>query len=312
MTRLFFTLHGLKVELACPDPELRRPLAGFLDYLGLESASPCPSDIVIELRPGTFPARPDEPWVVLPAAGFEVLADHGRIEARDRQTHFSIDPGSGTARGRTTVAAGCDLNLNLVSHALLTLLRYHDLYPLHAAGLARGDRGLLIIGDSGSGKTTLATLLLEAGWSILGDDSLLVRPTGSGVEAVALRRDLYVMPDNPLATCGALRPSPRDPAKIRIDVEALFPAARCDRCLPTEILFPGIADRATSLLEACDPDEALHLLAHHGLVTEMETGRAARHMAVLAALVRQCCCRRLEAGRDLPGNSERAENLLSS
>jgi hypothetical protein len=45
---------------------------------------------------------------------------------------------------------------------------------VHAAALASGGRGLLLPGTSGRGKTTLAAALMAAGFSYLGDDTVLL------------------------------------------------------------------------------------------------------------------------------------------
>ncbi len=46
---------------------------------------------------------------------------------------------------------------------------------LHAAGLARGERGLLIAGFPGTGKTTLTAACMERGFGYLSDDTLFLR-----------------------------------------------------------------------------------------------------------------------------------------
>jgi len=54
------------------------------------------------------------------------------------------------------------------------------LQPVHAALVARGDRGVLIPGSSGSGKTTCALACLDAGYTYLGDDWVGVARSGAG------------------------------------------------------------------------------------------------------------------------------------
>jgi hypothetical protein len=47
---------------------------------------------------------------------------------------------------------------------------------LHAALVARGGRGIAILGAGETGKSTLATALWQRGWSLLGDDLVVVDP----------------------------------------------------------------------------------------------------------------------------------------
>jgi hypothetical protein len=57
----------------------------------------------------------------------------------------------------------------------LALLAHLDRHPVHAAGVARGDRAVLLAGPSGSGKSTLAYLAETSGLTVLGDDRVWVQ-----------------------------------------------------------------------------------------------------------------------------------------
>ena len=54
---------------------------------------------------------------------------------------------------------------------------------LHASGVERDGRALLMTGESGAGKSTLAALLGERGWRLLGDEFALVDPTTGMIRA---------------------------------------------------------------------------------------------------------------------------------
>jgi len=59
------------------------------------------------------------------------------------------------------------------------ILRWHEnrqAIVFHAAGVARGDRGLLIAGHSGAGKTTSLLLAADRGGTLLSNDRMLVSP----------------------------------------------------------------------------------------------------------------------------------------
>jgi hypothetical protein len=51
---------------------------------------------------------------------------------------------------------------------------------LHASGVARDGLALAFLGPSGAGKSTVATAL--AGWQVLSDDLVALRPQGDGAE----------------------------------------------------------------------------------------------------------------------------------
>ncbi len=83
-----------------------------------------------------------------------------------------------------------DLLLSQACHSLAA----HSLAGLlfHAAGLARGERGLLLPGTMGAGKSTLAAWLLARGWFYLSDE-LVYLPHGPEV-MLSLPRPLNLKP----------------------------------------------------------------------------------------------------------------------
>jgi len=234
----------------------------------------------------------------LERAGFEVSAGANALQLRDEGAWFEVDPSAMRIRGIVDPAAG-RLRMHPLSWAILVLLRHHDLYPMHGAALASDNGGLMIVADSGGGKSTLTAQFLRADCKLVSDDSLLLCRTPEGIQALALRRDLFVLPDNPLADEAEKTLCRLDEGKLRVDYRRRRPQSSVDHCFPRLLLFPEIVDAETSRIDACPDDDALHLLAHHGLVAEMPPGRARRHFQVLAELVGQCRCLRLTAGRDL-------------
>jgi HprK-related kinase A len=60
------------------------------------------------------------------------------------------------------------LNWCVAAHA-------HQYLVLHAATVARGDRGLMLAAPSGFGKSTLCAALVHAGWRLLSDELALLR-----------------------------------------------------------------------------------------------------------------------------------------
>ena len=79
-------------------------------------------------------------------------------------------------------------------HAFKGLAPVSGLTPVHAAGVAHGDRGILIAGRGGAGKSSLALACVEAGWRYVGDDFLLMRGTPT-LHAVNLYRSARIRAD---------------------------------------------------------------------------------------------------------------------
>ncbi len=52
----------------------------------------------------------------------------------------------------------------------------HQYFILHAATVAKGDKGVIISAPSGSGKSTLCAYLVSRGWRLLSDELALIDP----------------------------------------------------------------------------------------------------------------------------------------
>ena len=82
---------------------------------------------------------------------------------------------------------------DLARTAAIVRLRQRGRYLVHASGAVdpRG-RAWLLSGDSGCGKSTLAYALARAGWTILGDDGVVIELSAGGVTAHPWRQPLAV------------------------------------------------------------------------------------------------------------------------
>lgn len=79
------------------------------------------------------------------------------------------------AAGQTMDAALTQTRAELVEAGCCVASR---LLVLHAAGVSREGRGILLIGQGGAGKTTLATALNARGWELLSDDTVPITLDG--------------------------------------------------------------------------------------------------------------------------------------
>lgn len=87
------------------------------------------------------------------------------------------------------------------------LMPFFRLATVHAAGVSRGGRTLLLAGAPGAGKSTIAIQLMQAGYELLSDDRTLVTLDGDVAYALASLDALHV-------TDATLRLFPALPANV--------------------------------------------------------------------------------------------------
>lgn len=122
-------------------------------------------------------------------------SDHGE---RTCLTHRHAGARLWVTGGRLSRGAGYGDAALSVRHELarvgaIVRLRQRGRYLVHAAGVVDPmDRAWLLAGDSGSGKSTLAYALARTGWTVLGDDGVLIERDGAGVRAHPWREPLRV------------------------------------------------------------------------------------------------------------------------
>jgi hypothetical protein len=169
--------------------------------------------------------------------------------------HCQVDLAHGQALGvlSTDLAAQPELVsrclLNTVFNNLLTAA---GLAMLHATGLARGGRALLLMAPHGSGKSTAALRLALAGFPLMSDSQVylaerdgMLELTGFPVGRVKLRRDMRAdFPElHPLLTPEEVRGETKFNLNLRqlhpalVQAEAIRPAV-IDICLLTRHAQP--------------------------------------------------------------------------
>jgi hypothetical protein len=107
----------------------------------------------------------------------------------DDSNYVLVSPG----RRRARVVASADmldrpyhLRYELIEFVVFLLAaRCQGLVPLHAACVARGGRGVLLLGASGAGKSTLALHSLLQGLDLLSEDAVFVNPDGMLATGIA-------------------------------------------------------------------------------------------------------------------------------
>ena len=127
----------------------------------------------------------------------------GEVDASDHigrtcLTHRHAEAQLWVESGRLVRGDGYDAASATVRHELarvgaIVRLRQRGRYLVHAAGVVDPmGRAWVLAGDSGSGKSTLAYALARRGWTVLGDDGVLMERDAAGVIAHPWREPLRV------------------------------------------------------------------------------------------------------------------------
>jgi hypothetical protein len=96
--------------------------------------------------------------------------------------------GGRLSRGAGYESASRGARQSLARVGAVLRLREHNRYYVHASGVVnRKGLATVFVGESGSGKSTLAFALARQGWSMLGDDGVVLEPLGDTVLVHAWR-----------------------------------------------------------------------------------------------------------------------------
>lgn len=311
-----FALCDLRVSLHASDAVLLARTQAVWSALfaiepaGAEEMSGPRVRVQVTHGPAQLPSDAGEP--VFASASFSVFRRDGGYLLASR--------GSTVEVGKGRLQAALDARLwqrplqeqrELFLTSMLMALHPLQRYGLHANGLVRDGRGLLIVGDSGAGKTTLTLALMRAGWSYLSDDAIVLRECEGDVEALALRRGISCTSRTrvrfPEVRPMGSRWQELAAGKWLGDVDA---ASRVARCTPRALVFPQVAEVARSVRRPLGDTEVLAQLLRQspGIVAGAETAKA--QLDVLRNLVRQAPGHALDVGADVFSEERALSRLL--
>lgn len=215
-------LLGLPVLYRSNSPDLigaaERALGAWrgLPAGAIEAGPPLVVDMLVQPLGSGDPPRDPAERLVFRAHGDTFLAGGGG-------SLLSADMAHGRALAFVTPELAADeANLrSLVIECLgLLLATRRDRTPIHAAGLVRAGRAVLLHGPSGSGKSTLCYAALRAGFALLAEDVVHVSLSG-GTRLWGSLSPICLLPDAPrlFPELAGLEPRVRSNGKLKIAVE---------------------------------------------------------------------------------------------
>lgn len=224
----------------------------------------------------------------------------------------------GSGRVLLSIVESESRNLFVASHLVLTVLLVEILkrrgwYSLHAAAFSENGKAILIPGTSGVGKSTLSVALLRARFDYLTDDMVFLRRGPDGVMARGLVEDVDVS-DQTIRFFPELDfllkfPKPDGFPKKQVRAEEVYGTKVVAEAYPKAIILPRISGKERSVITQIGSDEALLEIVPNVLLTEAPACQS--HLGVLAELVKQTACYRLDTGQDFDRIPVLLRGLLS-
>lgn len=225
------------------------------------------------------------------------------LEVNPRTIHVNIYPKKNAAVGyiASPEIIEEDLLLDLIFfQPLKTLLKFHNLFLLHASAVAYNDRCILFAGDTGSGKSTLALNLVKSGFSYLADDDVILKEENKGIVCLAFPTKIKIKESN-------LRFFPEYRHKIEkvfggknkhmLNLNEINPEITVNKAVPDLLMFPcyrsGVAKARTELMPKM---QALSRLmdGNYSTYKHKDYLRISKsHLQALSDLVMQCTAYKL-------------------
>ncbi len=305
-----FDLAGVAIAVRCEEPIVAELVGSRLRSLETECVGT--PHVVVEIR------RPNgqSDWPLEPTGRGRPIYDApgGQIQYFEDADQLFVDF-EHSARLLCTLregliqiaVTGSELNdAVLAAHPLLTValvetMKRFDRFPLHAAALALGGKGVLVPGASGAGKSTTSVTLVRAGFDFLADDTVfLTRPTdhlwveGFPDEVDVTENTVGRIPELSHLSGAPLLPG-RDKYSFR--VEEVFGITPLVGCRPAFLIAPQVVDQPGSELEPLSASQAFMALVPNVLMTDPVASQA--HLDMLAGLVEAVPCLRFRVGSDL-------------
>ena len=186
----------------------------------------------------------------------------------------------------TTLPSEAILDL-LIIHPLRHILKYKNIFMVHAACLTKNDKGVLICGSFKSGKSTLAVKLVEDGFKFLSDEFAIFNkgrlfsfPLKIGLESESIR----IFP----RLKKLIKKIKKGYEKFSFDIRDFYPDCCVESCIPEIIIFSKPQKKSKKVvIKSINKEAAFSLLCmdkDNSLLFEKNLPIRQKQIQALAAL----------------------------
>lgn len=181
------------------------------------------------------------------------------------------DIDAGVATGFVSPATARDgptVRYTFIENMALSLLpRARDYLVLHAAGVVRGEAGIVISGSAGAGKSTLTMACARRGFGVFAEDAVFVRVRSSTLELWGMPWVQRLLPDArtffPELSEVPPRRQPNGETKLEVDLDRVHPGRAVPCAVAGPILLLGRGTGGPTRIEPVDEATASDALEVH-------------------------------------------------
>ncbi len=214
------------------------------------------------------------------------------INTKERKAVVFVD--------RATLGKYPELVSIFLALALIELLRYHNLYYLHAGAVTDNRHSILLCGMSMSGKTTLTLGLALNGYTLCSDDAVLLARRRKKLTAIGFKRNIHATRNTVLHYRHLLNDVqlPKPPSRKSLIPYTHFKTV--DSVIPDSILFIELGKKQKTEMTPLSKTQAMSLLIPQSLsMVFFNKLYVDRHIQTLKMLLNQAGAYRCVCGRDL-------------
>jgi len=291
---------------------------------------------LFQTRPGEpFPPAPAQPkpedveWIEITGVDGPLRArwKEGLLRLREYQAYPGISSRISSVLHKTDLYANIYIEdvercapwfvMRFVFYMVIGAMLGYDGYEIvHAAAVALGDVGILIVGSPGSGKSTLVLSCLQAGMHHLADDVLFLAKDDGVVHVYSFPEDIGVREgaSELLGEFEFMRTLSDDKREKRVvDVQQYFRGQAISSCPVRLMIFLSAKNRSQEFLaEMLPPVQAVSWLMREYISHQQaKDGEADYMFDIFGDMAAQAPSYRLWLTPDVKDNVEQVRALLA-